>query len=358
MIDKKNQMLRLNPALKTLGGSALSELPSGTEVRSLFQLASHPKLNFLRKPRFADGSVYFPVIGQKDKSYYLHLMKIDLPNGSPELLGEATIDLTGREYRELLIDPVITDMCVTKEKIFVAAPSDLLVFDRTKRSTGKSIIAKMDLPSKAIRAFTVVGEKLYAGLVGGYLVEIDLAGETFKVLAQAGKENLSPFDDGEVFSTPCFFPDPGHNRILFVLYQRPISVAYGPFTAFPREPTNGLWEYNYLSKKFTKHIELFWNSVNSGSFMQDGRLLLGSMYSALAFDLKTNKTALLWAAFAPGPFLPRDSARNRESYFPSGTPRLYLNGWLWTSVPFGRWPWSKTSTKSMRTWPRHSSNRH
>ena len=335
--QRKNDIVRSNPKLGDREKRTASA-PLWREARSLFQIADYPDLAALRKPLVADGFVYFPVIGQRDQKTFVQLVRIALSDGKPELLGKAPISHTERYRGSLGQDAVVNDACTTKEAILVApASSGILAFDRKDQAPGRSITAKLGLPSENVQALAALDGKIYAGLAGGYLVEIDPAADKLRMLASSRrKENLAPFDDGEEFHTPFLFADPERKRLLFLLYQRPKFIYYPADRAFPREQTNGLWEYRPDTGRFTKHFDLYWASLDAGVLMADGRLLLSCRTSALAFDLKTDRTDLLWSTYATGPKLPRESARSRDWFYPMGTPRLLLNGWLWTSSTFGR----------------------
>jgi hypothetical protein len=334
--QRQAEILRSNPKLAN-GKSASGPTP-WREARSLFQIADYPDLVVLRKPLLADGFVYFPVLGLRDQKAFVQLVRVALPDGKPVRLGQAPLAYTERFRGSLGHDAVVTDVRVAKDAVLVAtASSGILAFDRQGQAPARSITAKLGLPSESVQALAVYDGKIFAGLADGYLVEIDPNVGKFRMLASSRrKENLSPFDDGEQFHAPFIIADQERKRLLFLLYQRPQFIYYPPNHAFPREPTNGLWEYRPDSGRFTKHIDLYWGSLDAGAAMADGRLLLSCRTSALAFDPKTDRSEFLWASYPAGPRLAREAARNKDWFYPMGTPRLMLNGWLWTSSTFGR----------------------
>jgi WD40 repeat protein len=336
LTDRKNKILGAYPELRAL----VPKQPAPwTSVTPLFQVKDFPKLVSIRKVSIADGIVYACVLGQekepkKQEKNFVQLVRLRLPDGKPELLGKAEVALRDPANA---FDPVLSDMTITPNKVYVATTArGMLSFDREGKGEGQSVTAKLELPSNWIQSCAAANGKIYAGLEG-YFVEIDPEARTFKTLASSRrKETQSPFDDGEIFRIPYLFADVERDRILFLIHQRPDVAFYWPGTRFERPPTNGLWEYNYKTGKFTKHFDLFNDSLNKGTLQNDGRLLLSCHRSAIAFDLKTNHSELLWSGYPPGPTFPRDSARSRQWYVAPGIPRLLVDGWLWSFGRFGR----------------------
>ncbi len=340
LYTRKTKLLVLYPELRKL--VAQTPVP-WTSVSSIFTTKKYPDLVAVRKAVIVEDFLYAAVLGRRDNKTFVQLVRVKLPDGEPELLGKADIAYQERSVGFMRYDEhILTDICFTKDKIYVATFAwGILAFDREGKGAGYSITTKLELPANKIQSCIAIDGKIYAGLEGGYLVEIDPQAQRFETLASSRrKEKLSPFDDGEAFRIPYFFADPQRDRIVFILYQRPDFIYYPANTKFASPPTNGVWEYNYKTKRFAKHLDLFKDALNIGTLQDDGRLLLAchrsqmTSASAVAFNLRTNRSELLWAGYPPGPSLPRDSARSREYYETMGTPYLLRNGWIWFG--FGR----------------------
>jgi WD40 repeat protein len=308
-----------------------------SEVAALFKTEKFPNLVGVKRAVIGDGMVYAAVLGQKDKQTFVQLVRVILANRQVDLFGKADIPYVERSVGFMRYeDHIISDICLSPNTIFVSSQWGILAFDRDGITPGQNITAKLQLPTQKIQSCAFFKDKLYAALEGGYLVEIDPKQGTFETLASSRrKEHLSPFDDGEAFRVPYIYADPERDRILFLLYQRPEFFYYPPTQKLDRPATNGLWEFNFKTKKFTKHFDLFKDVLNIGTLQEDGKLLLACHRSqiissnAIEFDLKTNRWELLWSGYQPGPTITRDSARNKEHYETVGTPTVLRNDWIW-----------------------------
>ena len=181
----------------------------------MFRQFSRPRntLNLVavRKAVIVEDFLYAAVLGRRDNKTFVQLVRVKLPDGEPELLGKADIAYQERSVGFMRYDEhILTDICFTKDKIYVATFAwGILAFDREGKGAGYSITTKLELPANKIQSCIAIDGKIYAGLEGGYLVEIDPQAQRFETLASSRrKEKLSPFDDGEAFRIPYFFADP------------------------------------------------------------------------------------------------------------------------------------------------------
>jgi hypothetical protein len=138
--------------------------------------------------------------------------------------------------------------------------------------------------------------KLYVFFEGSYLIALDPESKQFETLASSRRrERLSPFDDADSFQIVGMMPDPARNRLLFVLYQQPPKpgVAFSP----SKDATNGLFEYNWKTKKFTRLVEIrYMRFTACDPDLQGDWILSGSGLGkgdVITFDLKTNQTRVL-----------------------------------------------------------------
>ena len=116
--------------------------------------------------------------------------------------------------------------------------------------------------------------------------------------------------------------------MLFVLYQGMPSTA---------NKTDGIWEYNAKAQSFNQRLKL-WRHANldKGSGVRAGRVLFsaGAGY-VVSFDLEHNRASLLSDPYPIGPDLKTPDLDKRREPFPA-FPYLSIDGWLWTTHPFGR----------------------
>ena len=132
------------------------------------------------------------------------------------------------------------------------------------------------LPNIQATALVFLGGKLFAALEGGYLVAIDPQAGRFETLASSSRrEMLSPFDNSVVLQMRAWHADVERGRLLMLVAQRPnVRTAYTSKEFPAKDTTNGLWEYNLKTRMFSRHVELFFDAVNSASPARPGHLLL------------------------------------------------------------------------------------
>jgi hypothetical protein len=311
--------------------------PPWDRVVTLLELSKFPEFQALMAPTVLGNSVFVLGGGVQAGQPFIQLIRVPLAGGSPKLLGRAAVHLQpvlgSLSSGSWSIPGLVTACLPVDGVVYVGTRTDgILAFPDTGAS-GQSIGTSQDLPSRHVQSMTILGEKLYAGLEGGYLVTYDPGSSRVEVLASSRrKEKVTPFDDREEqFSVPYLVADPERQRVLFVMHEATPKDLYqvGP----SKDSTNGLWELNVGTREFRRLVRLYaYPAVSWGSPVHNGRILLSSYQFALEFDLARNQPHLLRAFGRVSP----DLTPERQEHFGVGVPHLYRQGWLWSPSPFGR----------------------
>lgn len=243
------------------------------------------------------------------------------------------------------VDPVnpfrILCYCWGDGRYFLGTTDGIYAID--EHGTVRHLTKQIELPGRSAAALAYRQGKLFAYFQGGYFIALDPQTGQFETLASSRRrERLSPFDDGEPFRILGLHADPDQDRLLILLYQRPnVLDYYAPDTLASKDTTNGLWEYNLKTKKFTRHLELYLDVVDRVAAVQPGHWLLSKEHpldNVLDFHLKTNKAQFLLGHGLLGPHLRASSPKRRQPAFPWYHYFWHHDGFLWGVSPhsFGR----------------------
>jgi hypothetical protein len=336
--EEQKKIVAVRPELSNQGATSP---PAWDEAELLFRRADHPWIVQVGAPMLAGDTVYFGAWGPAERQLWVGAFRLSLKDRKVQLLGKIPARPLRPEERQYYPLGVVAS-CLGKNHFFVATQQNgIFAFD-LHGGPVDAVTRNVLLPSEEIETLAHVDGKLYASLAGGYLVELDPATKDFTLLASSRRrERLSPFDDDEAFRISYLIADPERQRLLFLLYQRPNKLVDSRPSSTPAaKSTNGLWEYDLRSKKFKRHLELYFEILWWGSPIRDGQVLLAKVghhnTGVLSFDLATDKGRLLWARRSIGPTLPKEAALSQEDYYPLFRLQMARGDWLWCAEPLSR----------------------
>jgi hypothetical protein len=306
------------------------ELPA-ERVQTLVDISDLKGVAEIYLPTIAGMDVYAIALSheshwsRKGEKQSLRLLRVPLSGGEPQLLGQTPNSL------RIDIHPITGCQVGPKEVYAATRDQGLYAFPRDGGAPRR--IDDKEYPSECFESLAYYDGRLYAGLVGGYLVSIDPATGKYDVLASSRRrERASPFDDGKVFNVPYLAADTKRQRLVFLLHQGPTDPAL----------PNGLWSWDPLKKEFKRLLETGGREWGlSGNPIAGDHLLLSNGRMTADVDLATDKFSVLWAATNPGyptsngPLLHTRDALCQESFQVSG-PQMFRNGILWSAAPFAR----------------------
>jgi hypothetical protein len=178
---------------------------------------------------------------------------------------------------------------------------------------------------------------LFAVLEGGYIIAMDPRTNKFATLASSQRrERLSPFDDGDKFRVHGLFADPPRDRLMLLVEHRLNKPDEFRKDGFPKDNMNGLWEYNLKTKKFTRHVELYFDVVIAASPSRPGHWLLSHLYNdnVLDFDMHTNRCDVVFGSGLVGPTFPHAQKPRLPLVFIYPNSYRQREGYLWGANPF------------------------
>jgi hypothetical protein len=329
LLQYRDALLKMEPKLAA-ADPKLAALPfrDGEEppwkARVLLRVKDVPSLKTLRFPFLYRDKLY--CLGVADGA--VQLVRIGRDGGGAELLSRCPLTFGRMLHPER---HALTSFCLGDGTVYVGTRWDGIIALPLSGEAGTKVA--LELPSTHVTAVAYLGERLFAHVEGGYLLEIDPRTRSVTTLASSRrKDRLTPFDDAEPFRVPFLAADPERGRLVFLCIQ-------------PGSGTNGLWEYDLKAAKFKRLLEgrpggnrpSEPNLLRFGAGPRDGKVLLSSFSATVEFDLATNKAELLrCAAVSPVPSLPLKTARvqGKQSF---GVPLLRQGDCLWaTGQPVDR----------------------
>lgn len=337
--EARRKILAANPDLAVRWGDRYSTAPWDQE-QTLLDFAKYPGIKQTLPPLVVGTNAYVVAGLVIDNQCWAHVLHVNLKDQQVQGLGKVIVNAKPSTSELAGQSPQLTACCLGADRIFVGSRHGGIHFFDFKGNAGP-LAANDELPSQEVEALAWLNGKLYAALKGGFLLAFDAEGKSFEVLASSRRrDRLSPFDDGEAFRIRYVVADPARNRLLFVLYQRPNHPVLNPEAIIAKDTTNGIWEYNAKTKTFTRHVELFWDTIAWGTPIRNGHILFdGTDHSStgvLDFDIQANQAKLVWARKNLGPTLPLSEAPSKELYYPRGVAELVRDGWLWSAFPLAR----------------------
>jgi hypothetical protein len=340
LLQYRDMILKLDPKLAASDPKLARESLEGNLVgpwkaRLLVRLKDVPGMGTLRQPFLYKGQLYcLAVAGDlrtRASQATIHLLRIPLEQGKPELLGECRAGLDTTLVRPLA--SAIQCACVGENTVYVGTRDDGVLAFPLSGGPGRNLA--LELPSSRIKALAYLDGKLFAYGEGGYLVEIDPQKREFRTLASSRrKDRLSPFDDAEPFDIPFLTADAARQRLLFLLIQPAPKGA-----SFKSKGANGFWAFDLKTGRFSRLLETiarvdrftYPQLLRFGTPIEDGKMLLSSAFATVEFDVVKDKARLLrCVARSPVPALKPDSAviRTQENSF--GVAYLQDQNGLWS----------------------------
>lgn len=275
----------------------------------------------LQRVLVADNSVYAAVAGGS-----VRVVRIPLNGEKSVVVGEAKIG-----------SGTITSLAVAESAFCLGTQkAGILVLSRGQDPM-RTFDHSTGLPSDDVESLACAGDKLYAGVSGGYLVTCDLKSGHCEVIASSRrKDKKSPLDDtSPVFEISAMLSDPDRHRVLFLADLKSGADC---------RPLQGLWSLDTRTETLTQLLRIdirpHWMQRNWGNqvliqFALQGAVDVFSACGAtptgvISFDLASDKAELpyAWDNRQAGPTLP-PAPKFIQVALQLRPPNVLLDGWLW-----------------------------
>ena len=224
---------------------------------------------------------------------WLQGVLIPLDSGIPTMLGEVATSL--RLISSGFIMTAVTASCVHDGRFYVVVGEELAEFD-LKTPTARIVETSQKLPATKIQSLASFDGRLWLGMEGGYLISLAPRADDVRVLVSSRrKEKLSPLDDREAFATTGIVPDPGRERLLFLIR----------FIQDGKQEPGEFWEYRPKTQAFRRLLEFSLSRQDHWaiSAISEDRLVISSFIWMVTYDLTTDRPFVV-GNYPLGPLLP------------------------------------------------------
>ena len=204
----------------------------------------------------------------------LRIASIPLSGATEDLTDAVDIDFNMNGSYSLT--QLVTDSCLHKERLYVSTRTGIVEFNlQTKQA--KMIPASASLPTAAVLSVKSLGDRIFAGLEGGYLVSFE-PGEKMCVvhISSRRKNKRTALDDREAFRITDLVPDEQNGR-LFLQCE----------TKTENNPTTEIWEYRPDTEACRRLAQQKTNPLFLSQASQ-GKILINTRYWMQLIDLSTD----------------------------------------------------------------------
>lgn len=256
----------------------------------------------------------------------LKFLAVPLRGGEPRSISR--LKLT--QEHNFPINAPFRAVVLTEREYILAVPKLGLVVFPLNGDEPQVLDDTRGLPARGVHSLAAMGDTLFAGLDGGYVVTIDLPSKTSHVLASARRNtNDSPLDNSSGFRVPHLVDDPERQRM--VLYVETTE------TKEDSQSRQGLWEFRPESRVWKQlHSLPRCGLLGWGSERRGSSFLIANAATVMKFELPTDK---LLAIHTVNPIRCGAEVFNdgiHKTAFGGVPPYSELNGWLWSGRRFGR----------------------
>ncbi|MGB4709705.1 MAG: CsgG/HfaB family protein [Fuerstiella sp.] len=204
----------------------------------------------------------------------LRIASIPLSGATEDLTDAVDIDFNMNGSYSLT--QLVTDSCLHKERLYVSTRTGIVEFNlQTKQA--RMIPASASLPTAGVLSVKSLGDRIFAGLEGGYLVSFKPNSRTCVVHVSSRRKNKrTALDDREAFRITNLAPDKRNGR-LFLQCE----------TKTENNLTTEIWEYRPDTEACRRLVQNERNPLFLSQASQ-GKILINTRYWMQVIDLSTD----------------------------------------------------------------------